>query len=50
MKKISVVVPVYNVESYIEECVESLIKQDFDDYEVIFVDDGSKDNLSLIHI
>lgn len=44
MKKISVVVPVYNVESYIEECVESLIKQDFDDYEVIFVDDGSKDN------
>jgi len=44
MKKISIVVPVYNVEKYIEECVDSLLNQNYQDFEVIFVDDGSKDN------
>lgn len=40
---ISVVVPVYNVEDYIEECLKSIEKQSFTSYEVILVDDGSKD-------
>jgi len=41
--KISIVVPVYNVELYLEECLESILTQDFDDYEVICVNDGSTD-------
>lgn len=45
MKKplISVIVPMYNAEKYIEKCLESVMRQSFDDYEVIVVDDGSKD-------
>lgn len=39
----SVIVPVYNVENYLEECVSSLINQSFQNYEVILVDDGSTD-------
>lgn len=41
---ISVIVPVYNVERYVRECIDSVFNQDFDDYEVICVDDGSTDN------
>lgn len=41
---ISVIVPVYNVEDYIEECLKSIEKQSFTSYEVILVDDGSKDS------
>lgn len=41
---ISVVVPVYNVEEYIEACLKSIEKQSFTSYEVILVDDGSKDS------
>lgn len=44
MKKLSFIVPVYNVAPYLRKCVESLIKQDFSDYEIILVDDGSTDN------
>ncbi len=44
MLKISVIVPVYKVEEYIDRCVQSLIKQNFDSYEIILVDDGSPDN------
>lgn len=40
---ISVIVPMYNAEKYIEKCLESVMRQSFDDYEVIVVDDGSKD-------
>lgn len=40
---ISVVVSVYNVEKYLEKCLESIIRQSLSDYEVIIVDDGSKD-------
>lgn len=42
---ISVIVPIYNVEHYLDECVESLIKQNFpdDQYEVLLIDDGSTD-------
>ncbi|NJE45754.1 glycosyltransferase [Massilimicrobiota sp. SW1139] len=41
---ISVVVPVYNVEKYLEECIESILKQVYTNYEIILVDDGSTDS------
>lgn len=43
MPLLSIVIPVYNVEDYLEECLNSILKQDFNDYEVILVDDGSED-------
>lgn len=42
--KISVIVIGYNIQDYIKKCIESILYQSFDDYEVIFVNDGSKDN------
>lgn len=42
--KFSVIIPVYNVEQYLKECIESILKQDYDNYELILVDDGSTDN------
>lgn len=44
MVSVSVVVPVYNEENYIERCVECLLNQTLKDLEVIFIDDGSTDN------
>ncbi|WP_127504441.1 glycosyltransferase family 2 protein [Actinoplanes solisilvae] len=41
--RLSIVVPYYNVEQYIEDCLESLVRQSFTDFEVILVDDGSPD-------
>ncbi len=41
--KISIIVPVYKVEAYLEDCVESLLSQTFEDFELILVDDGSPD-------
>lgn len=41
--KISFIVPVYNVEKYLRKCVDSLLAQDYSDYEIILVDDGSTD-------
>ena len=40
---ISIIIPVYNAEKYIRECLESVISQEFQDYEVLVVNDGSKD-------
>lgn len=40
----SIVLPIYNVEKYLNRCINSILEQDFDDYEVILVEDGSKDN------
>lgn len=48
MKKLSVVVPVYNVEKYIDKCLNSLVNQGIDDYEIIVVNDGTKDNSQKI--
>lgn len=48
MKKISIIIPVYNVENYINRCLESLIKNKKYIYEVILIDDGSKDNSAKI--
>ena len=41
---ISVIVPIYNVEKYLERCVESIINQTYKNLEIILVDDGSPDN------
>ncbi len=41
--KISIIIPVYNKEPYIKECLNSILSQDFDDFEVVAVDDGSTD-------
>ncbi|MFI9784817.1 CDP-glycerol glycerophosphotransferase family protein [Kitasatospora sp. NPDC051984] len=42
--RLSVVVPIYNVERYLEECLDSIAAQTFDDFECVMVDDGSKDS------
>ena len=43
-EKISVIVPVYNVEAYLEKCVESILKQTYTNLEILLVNDGSTDN------
>ena len=48
MPKISVIVPVYKVEPYLHECVDSILAQTFTDFELILVDDGSSDNCGKI--
>ena len=44
MIKISVIIPVYGVEKYIRQCLESVIKQTYKNLEIIVVNDGTKDN------
>ena len=43
MAEVSIIVPVYQVEKYIRQCVDSILAQTFTDFELILVDDGSKD-------
>lgn len=44
MKKLSVIVPVYNVENYLDKCISSIISQTYKNLEIILVNDGSNDN------
>lgn len=48
MSKISVIVPVYNAEKYLKQCIESILKQTFQDYDIILINDGSKDKSGII--
>jgi glycosyltransferase involved in cell wall biosynthesis len=46
--KVSIVIPVYNKAKYISDCMESLLQQDFDDFEIVAVNDGSTDDSGRI--
>ena len=46
--KLSIVIPVYHVEATLDRCMESVVSQDFDDFEVVLVDDGSTDRCPLM--
>ena len=48
MPKISVIVPVYNVENYIEKCIESILSQTYTDFELLLINDGSSDKSGSI--
>ncbi len=48
MPKVSVIVPIYNVEKYLEKCINSLLSQTLEDIQIILVNDGSKDNSGTI--
>lgn len=47
-KMLSIIVPVYNVSRYLSECIESILNQEFQDFELILVDDGSVDDSGKI--
>ena len=46
--QISIIVPVYNSEKYLDACIDSILSQSFRDFELILVDDGSKDSSAQI--
>lgn len=46
--ELSIIVPVYNVKNYLERCIESVIKQEYTDYEIILIDDGSTDGSGVL--
>lgn len=46
--KISVIVPVYNVEKSIRQCIDSILAQTFTDFELLLIDDGSTDKSGII--
>lgn len=48
MKKVSVIIPVYNVEPFLERCVDSVLNQSYSDIEILLIDDGSPDQCPQI--
>lgn len=46
--KISVIIPVYNTESTLHKCVDSILNQSYEDWELLLIDDGSKDHSAFI--
>lgn len=48
MPRISIIIPVFNVEKYIEKCIQSVLNQTFSDFELIIINDGSTDSSGLI--
>lgn len=47
-KHLSIIIPVYNVENYLETCINSILKKNIDNYEIILIDDGSTDKSGAI--
>ena len=47
-KKVSIIIPVYNTEKYLEKCLDSIINQEYRNLEIIIVNDGSTDNSMAI--
>ena len=48
MPLLSIIIPAYNVEAFLPKCLDSILAQDFTDYEVLCVDDGSSDNTPML--
>lgn len=48
MTEFSIIIPVYNVENYLETCIKSIVSQTYDNFELILVNDGSTDNSGII--
>lgn len=46
--KVSIIIPIYNAEAHLNRCIDSVLKQDFEDFELILMDDGSKDSSGSI--
>jgi len=46
--KISIVIPVYNTEKYVEKCIESALNQSYPDIEILVINDGSTDSTELL--
>ena len=46
--KVSVVIPIYNVQEYLNECVSSIVNQTYQNLEIILVDDGSPDSCPIM--
>ena len=48
--KFSIIVPVYNVENYIKKCINSILEQDYSNFEILVIDDGSSDSsISIVN-
>lgn len=47
-KLVSIIVPVYNVDRYLDECIKSILNKTYKNYELILIDDGSTDNSGSI--
>lgn len=45
---VSIIIPVYNIEKYIERCVESILEQSYTNLQILLIDDGSKDRSGTI--
>ena len=46
--QISIIIPIYNVERYLHQCIDSILAQTFTDYELLLIDDGSTDGCPAI--
>ncbi|WP_143421952.1 glycosyltransferase family 2 protein, partial [Helicobacter pullorum] len=44
MKKVGIIIPIYNVQNYLKECLESVINQTYKNLEIVLINDGSTDN------